>query len=82
MITENYKEFRASLIDGQEYTTLIMPMEAFNGLDFEMQELIYQSGIRQENRKFDTDETHRELMKARAKINKEIVDYEFKINHK
>jgi len=57
-------------------------MSAYNGLDFEMDELIYQGDIRQHNDKFQNDETHKELRKRKSKINKQISEYEFKLNHK
>ena len=82
MITNNYKDFKNSLQEEEEYTTLIMPMNAYNGLDFEMDELIYQGDIRQRNSRFENDENHKELRKKKAKINKQISEYEFKLNHK
>ena len=82
MITNIYKDFKNSLADSEEYTTLILPMSAYNGLDFEMEQLIYQGDIRQHNNRFESDEVLKELMKKKAKINKQISEYEFKLNHK
>tara|TARA_R110002051_G_scaffold260612_1_gene320394 strand:- start:1853 stop:2101 length:249 start_codon:yes stop_codon:yes gene_type:complete len=82
MITNNYKDFKNSLRDSEEYTTLIIPMNAYNGLNFEMDELIYQGDIRQHNSKFESDETHKELVKRSSEAKKQLRNYEFKLNHK
>lgn len=82
MITDDYKLFKESLNESEEYTTLIMSTQTLVGLDFEMREIIYQGGIRQKNSMFDNDEVHKSLRKERTKIDKQIRDYEFKINHK
>lgn len=81
MITENYKQFKDSLKHGDEYTTVMMSMDAYNGLDFEMDELIYQSGIRQHNNDFENDETHKGIVKDISKLKRMLVNYEFDKNH-
>lgn len=81
MITENYKEFQESLNNGDEYTTLIMKMQTYNGLDFENDELIYQSAIRQHNDIFKEDETHNSIKKKISKAKAELRNYEFDKNH-
>ena len=78
----NYKDFQDSIKDGEEYVNCSMAISTFNGIDFELQELMYQSDIRQKNTKFKNDETHQSLVKKVSKAKKELRNYEFDKNHK
>ena len=82
MITENYNEFKESLLHGEEYTTVMMSMKAYNGIDFETDEIIYQSSIRQHNNTFKDDDIHKGLVKEVSKSKKKLRNYEFNKNHK
>ena len=78
----NYKDFQDSIKDGEEYVNCSMSINTFNGIDFELQQLMYQSDIRQKNTKFKDDETHQMLVKKVSKAKKELRNYEFDKNHK
>ena len=81
MLTDDYKKFDDSLNHGDEYTALVMKIDSYNGIDFEMDELIYRSTIRQYNKNFKNDEVHKALVKKVSKAKKELRNYEFDKNH-
>jgi hypothetical protein len=77
-----YRDFYNDLSNGEEYITCMMNINTFNGLDFEAQQLMYQSEIRQKNDKFKDDDVHKEYVKRISKAKKDLRDYEFNINNK
>ena len=77
----NYKDFQDSIKDGEEYVNCSMSISTFNGIDFELQELMYQSDIRQKNTKFKDDEVHKALAKNVSKAKKALRNYEYNCNH-
>lgn len=78
----DYRTFQESLNEGDEYVNCTMATSTFNGIDFELRELMYQSDIRQKNSKFKDDEVHKVLVKKVSKAKKELRNYEFNKNHK
>jgi hypothetical protein len=76
------KEFFEELREGEEYVSVMMSMDVYNGISLENRLRMTDPKVRQKNSKFTNDETHKELVKKVAKANKELRDYEFNINHK
>ena len=76
------KEFFEELQEGQEWCNCFMTKEVYNGIDFELKEQIVLNSVRQHNDMFKDDEHHKKLIAKKRKANKELMDYEFKINHK
>ena len=76
------KEFFEELREGDEYLSCMMTKEVYSGIDLENRERIVITKVRQKNSKFKEDEYHKELLKKKSKIDKELRDYEFNINHK
>jgi len=76
------KEFFDELREGEEYVSVMMSMDVYNGISLENRLRMTDPKVRQKNSKFTNDETHKELVKKVAKANKELRDYEFNINHK
>ena len=80
MITS--KQFFEELREGDEYLNCMMKKEVYNGIDFELRERIVVNTVRQKNSQLKDDEVHKELLKNKAKADKELRDYEFEKNHK
>lgn len=76
------KEFFEELREGDEYLSCMMTKEVYSGIDLENRERIVITTVRQKNSNFKYDEYHKELLKKKSKIDKELRDYEFNINHK
>lgn len=76
------KDFFEQLQEGQEYLNCFMTKEVYNGIDFELRQLMTDPEIRQKNKAFVSDETHKELVKRVTKAKKDLMNYEYDINHK
>lgn len=75
------KEFFMELREGEEYLSCLMTLEVYNGIDHELREKFGTDVIRQHSDRFKDDPVHKELVRKRAKINKEIINYEYDKNH-
>jgi len=76
------KEFFEELREGDQYLSCMMTKEVYSGIDLENRERIVITTVRQKNSNFKDDKYHKELLKKKSKIDKELRDYEFNINHK
>jgi len=75
------KQFFEQLEDGQEYLNCFMTKETHAKINPELRTLIAVNEVRQKNRSFEKDETHKELLKKSLKAKKDLTDYEFNKNH-
>ena len=75
------KDFFEQLREGQEYTSCLMTMSTYNGIDHELKQLMYQGDIRQKNLKFKDDEILQQLKKVAYKASKAVKNREYDINH-
>lgn len=76
------KDFFEQLREGDEYLNCFMTKEVYNGIDFELRQLMTDPIIRQKNKDFDNDENHKKLMIEKSKIDTKIRNYEYDLNHK
>jgi hypothetical protein len=76
------KDFFEQLQEGQEYLNCSMTKEVYNGIDFELRQLMTDPVIYKKNNDFENDETHKKLMIEKSKINKKIMNYEYDVNQK
>lgn len=76
------KQFFTQLREGEEYYNCFMSAEVFNGIDFELQQQIVVSSVRQKNSDFEKDEQHRALLREVAKAKSKLQEYEFNLNTK
>jgi len=76
------KDFFEQLREGDEYLNCSMTKEVYNGIDFELRQLMTDPVIYKKNNDFEHDETHKKLMIEKSKLNKKIMNYEYDINQK
>jgi len=76
------KDFFMELREGEEYLNCFMTKEVYNGIDFELRQLMTDPEIRQKNSSFKNDETHKKLIGNVNKAKRELRNYEYDINHK
>lgn len=76
------KQFFEQLREGDEYLNVSMTKEVYNGIDFELRQLMTDPVIYKKNNDFENDETHKKLMIEKSKINKKIINYEYDVNQR
>lgn len=79
MITS--QQFFEELREGDEYMSCFMTKEVYSGIELELRELICVNTVKVK-KSFKNDTIHLELTKNLSKAKKELLKYEFNINHK
>jgi len=80
MITS--KDFFQQLREGDEYLNCFMTKEVYSGIDHELRERISVNEVRKKNKDFETDDTHKQLIKDLSKAKKALINYEYDKNYK
>lgn len=76
------KAFFKQLPDGREYVTLITTKTTFNLIDDVLKSQMVVTSIRVKSDLYEEDSIYKEIRDRKRKIDKELRDYEFKINNK
>jgi len=69
-------EFFGQMREGEEYISCLMRKEVYNGLDFELRELMLAGDVRKKNTSLNQDEHHKKLIGKISKAKKDLVIYE------
>ena len=75
------REFFEMLEEDQQYLSCLTTEEAYNEIPEYIRAQMVINEIRQDNPVFKNDPVHKELVNKKYKANKELRDYEYKINN-